>query len=146
MRQVKVKVNGKNYDVEVGDLSISPLSVTVDGVAYTVELEDGAPVSATPAAAVSAPSAPAAPVAVAAPAAPAAVAGSGDVVSPMPGIVLDICVKAGDSVSRGDQVCALEAMKMKSAIRASRDGVVASIEVSEGQRVAHGAVLVRFEK
>ena len=145
MRQVKVKVNGKNYDVEVGDLSISPLSVTVDGVAYTVELEDGAPVSAVPAAAVAAtaPSAPAAPVAVAA---PAAAAGSGDVVSPMPGIVLDICVKAGDSISRGDQVCALEAMKMKSAIRASRDGVVASIEVSEGQRVAHGAVLVRFEK
>ena len=145
MRQVKVKVNGKNYDVEVGDLSVSPLSVTVDGVAYTVELEDGATVSAVPAAAVAAtaPSAPAAPVAVAA---PAAAAGSGDVVSPMPGIVLDICVKAGDSISRGDQVCALEAMKMKSAIRASRDGVVASIEVSEGQRVAHGAVLVRFEK
>ena len=143
MRQVKVKVNGKNYDVEVGDLSVSPLNVTVDGVAYTVEFEDEAPVSATPAAAVAAP---VAPVAVAAPAAPAVAAGSGDVVSPMPGVVLDICVKPGDSVTRGQQVCALEAMKMKSAIRASRDGVVASIEVSEGQRVAHGAVLVRIEK
>ena len=90
------------------------------------------------------------PVAVAAPAAPAAApaaaAGSGDVVSPMPGVVLDICVKPGDSVTRGQQVCALEAMKMKSAIRAARDGVVASVEVSEGQRVTHGAVLVRFEK
>lgn len=142
MRQIKVKVNGKNYDVEVGDLSVSPLSVTVEGVAYTVEIDDAAAAPAAAPAQVTV----AAPVVAAPAAAPAVSAGSGDVVSPMPGVVLDICVKPGDSVTRGQQVCALEAMKMKSAIRAAHDGVVASIEVSEGQRVAHGAVLVRFEK
>ena len=141
MRQVKIKVNGKNYDVEVGDLSISPLTVTVNGAAYSVELEDAALTTAA-----SAQVAVAAPVVAAPAAAPAVAAGSGDVISPMPGVVLDISVKPGDSVTRGQQVCALEAMKMKSAIRASHDGVVASVEVSEGQRVAHGAVLVRFEK
>jgi glutaconyl-CoA/methylmalonyl-CoA decarboxylase subunit gamma len=143
MRQIKVKVNGKNYDVEVGDLSVSPLSVTVEGVAYAVEIDDAV---AAPAAATPAQVAVAAPVTAAPAAAPAVSAGSGDVVSPMPGVVLDICVKPGDSVTRGQQVCALEAMKMKSAIRVAIDGVVASIEVSEGQRVPHGAVLVRLEK
>ena len=144
MRQVKVKVNGKNYDVEVGDLSVSPLSVTVEGVAYTVEIEDTSRMAA--AGATGTVAVPVTPAVTAPAAAPVVSAGSGDVISPMPGVVLDICVKPGDSVIRGQQVCALEAMKMKSAIRASHDGVVASIEVSEGQRVAHGAVLVRFEE
>jgi propionyl-CoA carboxylase alpha chain len=47
-------------------------------------------------------------------------------------------------VAVGDVVCALEAMKMKNLIRSPREGTVASIEVSEGQRVPFGAVIIRF--
>jgi biotin carboxyl carrier protein len=42
------------------------------------------------------------------------------------------------------QICALEAMKMKNIIRSTREGVVASVEVTEGQRVPFGAVIIRF--
>jgi len=53
-------------------------------------------------------------------------------------------VRAGDSVNAGDVVFALEAMKMKNLIRSPRAGTVASVEVSEGQRVPFGAVIIRF--
>jgi biotin carboxyl carrier protein len=59
-------------------------------------------------------------------------------------VILDIAVKVGSKVAVGDVVCALEAMKMKNLIRSPREGTVASIEVSEGQRVPFGAVIIRF--
>jgi biotin carboxyl carrier protein len=62
----------------------------------------------------------------------------------MPGVIMDITVKPGDKVAAGDIVCALEAMKMKNMIRSQREGTVASVEVSEGQRVPFGAVILRF--
>jgi propionyl-CoA carboxylase alpha chain len=63
----------------------------------------------------------------------------------MPGDILNIAVKPGDKVVIGQQLCMLEAMKMKSAIRSARDAVIASVEVAEGQAVSHGDVLITFE-
>ncbi len=146
--RLKVLVNGKPYEVEIQSLDSSPMQVTVNGTAYTVSVEGGEvaalkPVSSPAAAApvqavISAPMTP--PPAAAAP----ANGSSGVVAAPMPGVILDIVVKAGDSVKRGDQLCALEAMKMKSAIRSPRDGVIAVVEVTDGQRITHGQVIVRF--
>jgi biotin carboxyl carrier protein len=64
--------------------------------------------------------------------------------APMPGVILDIAVKPGDKVAYGGMLCALEAMKMKNAIRANHELVIASVEVQEGQKVAYGDVLFRF--
>jgi len=63
----------------------------------------------------------------------------------MPGDIVAVEVRPGVSVSAGDVICVLEAMKMKNLIRAPRDGVIASVEVSPGQSVDYGAVLVKFE-
>ena len=63
----------------------------------------------------------------------------------MPGNILDIAVKPGDKVAARQQLCSLEAMKMKNAIRSPGEGVIASVEVAEGQSVAHGDVLFTFE-
>jgi biotin carboxyl carrier protein len=63
----------------------------------------------------------------------------------MPGSILTLLVRPGDTVAVGQELCVLEAMKMKNAIRASRGGVIASVEVSEGQTVAYGDVLITFE-
>ncbi len=60
----------------------------------------------------------------------------------MPGTIIKINVKPGDSVKRGDVVCVLEAMKMENDITAPEDGVVASVETSQGASVATDAVLV----
>jgi glutaconyl-CoA/methylmalonyl-CoA decarboxylase subunit gamma len=149
-RQIKVIVNGNVYEVEVGDLGSFPTTVVVNGRPYEVEIQPGtAPVKSQA-------SRPAQPVVRILPAeAPAqkpvvraetqAASGDGNVVAaPMPGTILDIAVKPGASVCRGDPLCALEAMKMKSAIRAPKAGVIASVEVSEGQKVAFGDVLIRY--
>ncbi len=110
MKRFNVTVNGKSYDVAVE------------------EITDG---SAAPVAAAPAPSAaPAAPKA----AAPAAGAGT-KVTAPMPGTILDVKVNVGDSISKGQVIMVLEAMKMENDIVASCDGKITSVLVKKGDTV-----------
>ena len=116
--------------------------VTVNGVAYDVVVEEVSE-GAVPAA----PTAPAAPAAKPTPApAPKAVpaknAGANAVKAPMPGNILKVNVKPGDSVKKGTVLCILEAMKMENEIMAPVDGTVATVEVTPGTTVATDAVLV----
>ena len=60
----------------------------------------------------------------------------------MPGKVLSVPVKAGDSVKKGQTLAVLEAMKMEHALSAPRDGVVESVDAAEGDQVGDGAILV----
>ena len=96
-------------------------NITVNGVAYSVSVEETA-AGAAPAAA-AAPAAPAAPKAAPAPAAaPKAAAGAAGAVTvkaPMPGNILDVKVQAGASVKAGDVLVILEAMKMENEIAGS---------------------------
>ena len=106
-------------------------NIKVHGVAYSVSVEEtaagAAPVAAAP---------------VAAPAAPAGAAGAVAVKAPMPGNILDVKVKAGDSVKAGDVLAILEAMKMENEIVAPQDGTVASVNVNKGDTVNSGDTLV----
>ena len=106
--------------------------VNVNGTVYEVELEDisGSAVAAAP---VAAPVA-AAPVA-------AAPAGGEQVVAPMPGNILAVNVKDGDSVKKGQVLMILEAMKMENEIMCPCDGKVASVSVAKGASVESGALL-----
>ncbi len=105
--------------------------VNVNGTVYEVELEDisGSAVAAAPAAPVAA-----APVA-------AAPAGGEQVVAPMPGNILAVNVKDGDSVKKGQVLMILEAMKMENEIMCPCDGKVASVSVAKGATVESGALL-----
>ena len=115
-------------------------TITVNGVAYdvTVEEKNGGVVSAPKAVEKSAPAA-AAPVA----SAPQTAAKEGNVAvsAPMPGKILAVKAKEGDSVKAGDVILVLEAMKMENDIVAPQDGVVASINVKVGDSVESGAKL-----
>ena len=125
MKQFKITVNGKTYDVAVEESN---------GVASAPA---AAPV-ATPAPA----AAPiAAPAPAAAPAAPAAT-GAEKVNSPMPGNIIDIKVAAGDTVTNGQTLLILEAMKMENEIKAPCDGTVAGVHVAKGDTVDSGALLI----
>ena len=115
--------------------------VTVNGQTYEVEVEEvgGAAPSVRPAAPVTAAPAPAAPKA----AAPKAAAGAGTPVkAPMPGNILDVKVKVGDSVTVGQTLCVLEAMKMENEIPSPAAGKVTSVLVQKGNTVETGAVLI----
>ena len=125
-------------------------SITVNGQAYEVEVEElgvaSAPVAA-PVAAVAAPAPVAAPVAApkpvaAKPAAKPAAAGSVTVNAPMPGNINAVRVTVGQAVKKGDDLVILEAMKMENEIKAPSDGTVASVNVTKGATVNTGDVLV----
>jgi acetyl/propionyl-CoA carboxylase alpha subunit len=62
------------------------------------------------------------------------------------GRVLEVSVSSGDSVSAGQRLCTLEAMKMEHELRAPRAGRLQSVEVNAGQQVAPGQVLMRYER
>lgn len=114
------------------------LRITVNGTSYDVQVEElGAGAAPAPVAA-----APVAPAPASAPAAPAPVAGAGEPVkSPMPGVILDIKVSAGQNVKKGDCLFILEAMKMENEIFAPVDGTIGTIAVAKGQNVDSGTVL-----
>lgn len=118
-------------------------NITVNGVAYSVSVEEtsagAAPVAAAPAPA-AAPKA--APAPAAKKAAPAGAQGAVTVKAPMPGNILDVKVKVGDTVKAGDNLIILEAMKMENEIVAPKDGTVAAINVNKGDTVNSGDVLV----
>jgi biotin carboxyl carrier protein len=66
------------------------------------------------------------------------------ITAPMPGLILQINVQQGDTVSPGDTLLVLEAMKMENIIKSSGEGTVKSVHVSKGQSVEKGQVLVSF--
>ena len=123
MRTFNITVNGQTYSVEVEE--------TTGGEAPVVQ-------KAAPAAAPKVAPKPAAPK--------AAVPVNGiQVKAPMPGTILDVKVKVGDTVKNGQAVCVLEAMKMENEIPAPQDGKVAQVLVSKGATVESGNVLVVLE-
>ncbi len=66
--------------------------------------------------------------------------------SPMPGLVRELAVRAGDRVEKGDRLAVIEAMKMEHVLTAARDGTVAEVLVEAGAQVEAGAALVRLEE
>lgn len=114
-------------------------NITVNGKAYDVAVEEVGAGSA-PAAA---PVVPAASVSAAVPAAPAA--GGTAVKAPMPGNILDVKVNAGDTVSEGQVLMILEAMKMENDIVAPKAGTIASVNVKKGDSVNRDDLLVSIQ-
>ena len=143
MKTYKFKINGKDYDVTIGEAEGKMLQVNVNGADYQVELEN-APASAPAAPAAAAPAAATpTPAATAAPAAPKAPAGAGEKVnSPLPGVIVEVSVKEGQAVKSGQKVAVLEAMKMENEISAPKDGTITAIHVNKGDSILEGAPIV----
>ncbi|HEX2960979.1 MAG: acetyl-CoA carboxylase biotin carboxyl carrier protein subunit [Ignavibacteria bacterium] len=63
----------------------------------------------------------------------------------IPGVILDVTVNKGQHVKRDQSMLVLEAMKMRNSIKAPFDGIIKSIQISKGERVAKGELLIEFE-
>ena len=137
MKEYKYKINGNVYNVVIGDIEDNIAHVEVNGTHYNVEMEKKQKAAA--------PIARPRPASVAAKPAAKPAAAKGGVKSPLPGVILDIKVKEGDEVKKGQTVIILEAMKMENSINADRDGKITSIKVSKGESVLEGTDLVIIE-
>ena len=140
MKKYDLKINGKEYKVDVKDFSATNAKVEVNGKSYDVGIEyqeneapvvipritkKAAPVATQQAAPVQAP----------------ATAGS-SVNAPMPGLILKILVKVGDTVTAGQKVAIMEAMKMENDINTQVAGTVSAININEGDNVQENQSLV----
>ena len=112
----KVKVNGKVYEVELEEVKV------VDGH-IEAEKTVSAPVTEAPKVAPQ--------------------SSSGETVdTPMPGVIVDVKVKVGDTIKEGDLVAVLEAMKMETEIFSPKSGTVSAVNVSKGTQVELGDTLI----
>ncbi|HAC40969.1 MAG TPA: acetyl-CoA carboxylase biotin carboxyl carrier protein subunit [Rikenellaceae bacterium] len=153
MKEYKFKINGKEYQVAIGEASGNMLSVNVNGADYQVELENmnaaaaaisaGAKKQANAPAEIAAASASSSASAAASSAAAPAATGAGQTIkSPLPGIIISVDVKEGQAVKRGQKVAVIEAMKMENDILAECDGTVTAVHARKGDSVLEGADIV----
>ncbi|MDR1369646.1 MAG: biotin/lipoyl-binding protein [Dysgonamonadaceae bacterium] len=139
MKSFKYIINGNTYKVIVNSIEGTVADVEVNGTPYKVEMDKPTTKQVVtikrPAQAAVAPIA-----------RPQQTAGaSGALRSPLPGTILDIFCKVGDTVKRGQKLVVLEAMKMENAINSDRDGVIKEVKINKGDSVLEGADLIVIE-
>jgi biotin carboxyl carrier protein len=142
-RQMKyqLKIKDKDFTVDIGEIKAGSVQVVVNGQSYDVLIENSA---APP----SAQTVSAEPVRVPATAPPEVgpVSGTtaGAVIAPIPGLILEIKVRQGESVSFGQVVATMEAMKMENNLTAPVSGIVREIRVQKGAEVSTGAIIMQI--
>ena len=143
MKKFKFTINGNTYDVEIGNVDDKLAEVFVNGTKYKVEVNQEISATKTPKLVRPqvVPSTDAHP-AVAKTSSPDAPKGGGNITSPLPGAVLDVLIKEGDSVNVGQKLIILEAMKMENNINSDKDGIVTSVKVKKGDTVMEGDILI----
>ena len=165
MRRYTLDISDREFVIDVQELSADQFEVVVGDESYQVTLssdENLAEAVITPGLQANADGTPRvsaaskvakvrkepSPAAAAAPAPRNAAGGGGKgaVCAPMPGVILEVSVKAGDTVERGQQLAILDAMKMHNVIGAPRAGTIAEVFVDAGQNVDHGAAIVKFKE
>ncbi|MCF0200109.1 MAG: biotin/lipoyl-binding protein [Bacteroidales bacterium] len=141
MKKFKFTISGKPYEVEVQSIEGNIADVTVNGTQYKVEMEEQeAPVVVKP---VARPAAKAQSAEPAPKAAPKAAGGAGNKMeAPLPGTIMQIYVKEGDAVKKGDKLLMYEAMKMENNLLSEFDGTVSAINCRQGDNVLQGDVLI----
>ncbi len=145
MRKYEVSINDKQYSVVVKKYTQEDAELEINGTPYMVKLD--APVIAnTPQVPPMQPQTlhpSPVPQPVAAPTQTPLEPAEGEAITaPIPGSILEILVKVGGSVSAGQTVCKMEAMKMENDINAVSDGVVKSINIGIGDAVNQGQDLM----
>ncbi len=149
MKRFELTVGGKDYKIDIEKFDGKQAVVKVDGRPYEIDVKKtteghspGRPASPpagdTQRVSPAVPEPPLPPI--------AAVPSGGQVVAPMPGMVLEIMVAVGDSVVAGMPVVKMEAMKMENEIPAAVNGVVKEIRVKVGDRVSTDEILLVIDE
>ena len=138
MKKYKFTINGNPYEAEILNVEDQVISLELNGTPYQVTVDKEVKQTKTPKVVVQA-----APAAVANDVAKTAPAKAlGEIKSPLPGTILELHCKVGDTIGIGQKVIMLEAMKMENNIESDKAGVVKEIRVSKGDAVMEGDVLI----
>jgi biotin carboxyl carrier protein len=146
--KVRIKIDDRSFDVEIENLGARPILATVEGQTFEVWPEECAaapappPPPARPRAAEPPPPRPTRRMAGEEAVAPQRARKA--IYAPIPGVIVAVAAHPGDTVATGQEVCVLEAMKMKNIIRAPRAGEIAAVHVSAGQHVKHNDLLFEY--
>lgn len=137
MKKFKITVEDETYEIAAERDAADPslMRISVDGKAHTVRIEEeeaprrsaGPRPSATPP-----------------PRSGGGGGGGGKIIAQLPGTVLSVDVSEGDSVSAGDKVLVIEAMKMENIITTEVGGTVLTVHIKEGDKVEAGQELVEI--
>jgi Biotin carboxyl carrier protein len=143
MKKFKFKINGNQYSTEIISIEDSHVEIEVNGTPYHIEVEKELKTTKTPKLVRpnAIPSTDIHPAA-AKTSSPEAPKGAGNIKSPLPGVILELFVKEGDMVKRGQRVLMLEAMKMENNIESDKEGKVIAILKGKGDAVMEGDVLI----
>lgn len=146
MKSIKLTIKGKQYEVDILNIEETSAQVKVNNNVYDVAVDRELPVTKTPKLVRTpvVPSTDSTP-SISKTSSPDAPKGSGTVKSPLPGVILNIHVKIGDTVTLGQKLITLEAMKMENNINSDKEGKVASISVKKGDNVMEGDILIVIE-
>ncbi|MDP2966712.1 MAG: biotin/lipoyl-containing protein [Pelolinea sp.] len=144
--KIHVKIQDKIYEVRIGDILTRPIQANVDGEVFEVWPEE----MMVPSAERRSPVVPQ----VSHPVQPADIgkvdekSSSKDVLvkAPIPGVIIEVKVSAGETVEYGQELCVLEAMKMKNSIRAGKAGIIDKVIVSAGDQVSQNQTLIEYSR
>ncbi|MEG1497866.1 MAG: biotin/lipoyl-containing protein [Bacteroidales bacterium] len=140
MKQYKFTIHGTQYDVAINNVEDQTISLELNGTPYEVVVDKEIKQNKTPklVRSVAVPSTDSAPQV----AKTNSSAASSEIKSPLPGTILDMLVKEGDTIKVGQRVIVLEAMKMENNIDSDKAGVIKQIKVRKGDAVMEGDVLI----
>jgi biotin carboxyl carrier protein len=139
MKKFKFTISGYNYEVQINDFDDNIADIEVNGTPYKVEVHQEVKTTKTP-------------KLVRKPVVKKPGEGqirksgsSGNVVkAPLPGTIMSIAVKEGDSVTKGQTLLVMEAMKMENNVLAESDGTVSAIKIVAGDAVLQDDVLIEM--
>lgn len=144
MKNFKFKINGNQYEIEILSVEGNMAEVSVNGSSYKVEIDKEMNITKTPKLVrpASVPSTDTPKVeehkTIPAPTSDEAK----KILSPLPGVILEILVNKGDKVSIGQKVAILEAMKMENNIESDMEGTVLEIKANKGDSIMQGDVII----
>lgn len=139
MKTYKFKVNETGYTVNIKSHEDNIINLEVNGTSYDVELKQEIKKTKTPTLVRAASKRPAEPLKV------NPKSQTTKIVAPIPGIVLSIDVKVGDTIKVGDRMLVLEAMKMENNIVCEKPGTITAINISVGQQVLQNDLMIELE-
>ncbi|TRX59415.1 biotin/lipoyl-binding protein [Fulvivirga sp. M361] len=138
-KNYKFTINGNEYTVDIQSFEGNLVELEVNGTPYTVALAEDVKTPKTPklVRAKTPKTNTVKPL--------TSSAGLSKITAPLPGVVIEVKVKEGDTVKTDETLLTMEAMKMENNVLAEKDGIVKSIKVNPGDNILQGDLLIEIE-